>query len=195
MSGKTVNKLALLKAKKPREIAHPVVLDHEAVEAYAAARRELEAAKEALRNARRFSNDAETLVELQAAVDTAQAYADELESAADEGAGIVTVKVRAMPPLAYAALKAEHPPTDDDHKRIRAMLDDEKVKAAWNRDFPPRLVAACAVEPAVSVEEAQGFMESWNEAEWGSLVNACLRANSQSADVSSLVFRSGRTRS
>lgn len=194
MSG-TANKLSLLKGKKPRETTHAVVLDHEAVEAYAVARRDLTAAQQELRKARRLNEPQQTMDELQAAVDEAQAEVDRLLPAADEGIGVVSVKIRAMAPLAYAALKAEFPPTDEDHKRVRAALGDDKAKAAWNRDeFGPRLVAHCVVDPPTSLDDARGYLESWTEPEWNMLVHACTRVHEQAVDTTSLVFSSGRTR-
>ncbi|MCZ2837136.1 hypothetical protein [Modestobacter sp. VKM Ac-2985] len=190
----TANKLSLLKGKKPREGTHSVVLDHEAVEEYAYARQLLTAAQDQLRLARRRSEPDVTLSELQAYVDEAQFRADELEPAADEGAGIVKLKIRAMAPLAYAALKAEFPPTDEDHKRVRDGAD-EKAKARWNQaDFGPRIVAHCVVDPDVTLEDAQGFRETWTEPEWNLLVGACMDLHERAVDTASLVFSSGRTR-
>lgn len=190
----TVNKLALLKAKKPREGTHNVVLDHEAVEEYAAARRLLTVAQDNLRLARRRSEPETTLAELQVLVDEAQSRADELEPAAEDG--VVQVKLRAMPPLAYAALKAQHPATEADHERVRLALEDDKAKARWNQDeFAPRLVAHCLVDPAATPEEAAEFRLAWGEPDWNSLVIACMNLHEQTVDTTSLGNRSGRTRS
>ncbi|WP_100499686.1 hypothetical protein [Geodermatophilus chilensis] len=192
----TKNKLSLLKGKKPRETTHAVVLDHEAVEAYAEARRVLQAAQLELRNARRRAEPEITMGELQAVVDEAQAAADELQPAADDGVGVVSVKIRAMPPVAYRALKAEFPPTDADHARVRADVQNDKAKAAWNRDeFAPRLIAACVIDPETSLEDAQGYRDAWSEPEFNMLVNACVRVHEDAVDTSALVFSSGRTRS
>lgn len=190
----TASKLSLLKGKGPREGTHAVVLDHEAVEEYARARQMLTAAQDQLRLARRRSEPEVTLNELQAIVDEAQARADKLEPAADEGAGIVKVKIRAMAPLSYAALKAEFPPTDEDHKRVRDASDD-KAKARWNQtEFGPRIVTHCVVDPDVTLEDAVGFRETWTEPEWNLLVGACMDLHERAVDTASLVFSSGRTR-
>lgn len=190
----TANKLSLLKGKKPREGTHSVVLDHQAVEEYAYARQLLTAAQDNLRLARRRSEPDVTLNELQAIVDEAQARADELEPAADEGTGIVKVKIRAMAPLAYAALKAEFPPTDADHKRVRDGADD-KAKARWNQsDFGPRIVAHCVADPDVTLDDAQGFRETWTEPEWNLLVGACMDLHERAVDTASLVFSSAKIR-
>jgi hypothetical protein len=191
----TKNKLSLLKGKKPRESTHSIVLDHEAVETYAAARIALNSAEVELRRARRLNEPEPTMAELQADVDEAQARVDELLPAADEGVGVVTVKVRAMLPLAYAALKAEFPPTDDDHKTVRADSGDDKAKAAWNQaEFAPRLVAACVVDPETSIEDARGYFEAWTRPEWNLLVRACMRVHEDAVDTSSLGNSFGRTR-
>jgi hypothetical protein len=134
------------------------------------------------------------MAELQAAVDEAQAEADTLEPAAEDG--VVQVKLRAMPPLAYAALKAQYPPTEADHQRVRKQLDDDKTKARWNEsDFAPRLAAHCLIDPAVSPEEAQEFQAAWGEPDWIGLIAACVNLHEQTVDTSSLVFSSGRTKS
>lgn len=189
------SKLSLLKGKKPRESTHAVVLDHQAVEAYAAARYRLTATQGELRKARRLNEPAATMDELQAAVDEAQTEVDDTLPAADEGVGVVSVKIRAMAPLAYAALKAEFPPTEDDHKQVRKELGDEKAKAAWNQQhFAPNLVARCVVDPEVTLEEAVAFFESWTRPEWNLLIRACMRVHEEAVDTSSLVFNSGRSR-
>ena len=191
----TASKLSLLKGKKPREGTHAVVLDHEAVEAYAVARRRLEAMQTELRLARRLNEPDATMNELQAAVDEAQAEADELEQAAGEGVGVVTVRLRAMAPLAYAALKAEFPPTDDDHAFVRRESGDDKAKAAHNQaEFAPRLVAHCLVDPETTLDDARGYFEAWTRPEWNMLVHACKRLHEQAVDTSSLVFPSGQIR-
>lgn len=194
MSKAVIDKLSLLKGKKPREGAHAVVLDHEAVDAYARARQRLTAAQGELRKARRLNEPAPTMAELQADVDEKQSEADALEAAGDDG--VVEVKLRAMPPLAYSALRAEFPPTEDDHARVRANLNEEKAKAAWNEsDFAPRLVAACVTDPdGVDEDTARGWQTSWGEPDWVQLVHACMRLHEQTVDTSSLVFKSGRTR-
>jgi hypothetical protein len=191
----TVNKLALLKGKKPRKGTHTVVLDHEAVETYAIARQRLNAAQTELRKARRLNEPDATMNELQAAVDEAQDEVDAALPDADEGVGVVTVKIHAMPPLAYAALKALHPPTEDDHAQVRKDLADDKAKAAWNQtDFAPRLLAHCVVDPDITEDDARGFFEAWTRPEWNMLVNACMNLHERAVDTSSLVFSSGRTR-
>jgi hypothetical protein len=192
----TANKLSLLRGKKPRETTHAVVLDHEAVEAYAQARQRLSAAQGEQRKARRLNEPDETMNELQAAVDEAQAEVDELLPAADEGVGVVSVTIRAMAPLAYAALKAEFPPTDEDHKRVRLAFGDEKAKAAWNRDeFGPRLVAHCVVDPETTLEDARAYFEAWTAPEWNMLVGACVAVHESAVDTASLGNSFGRTRS
>jgi hypothetical protein len=189
----TASKLSLLKGKKSREGTHAVVLDHEAVETYAQARMRLINAQGELRKARRLNEPAATMEELQAIVDEAQDEADQLEPAAEEG--VVQVKLHAMPPLVYAALKAEHPATEADHQRVRKQLDDDKAKARWNEEeFAPRLAAHCLIDPAVSLEEAREFQAAWGRPDWNELIISCMNLHEQTVDTSSLVFSSGRTR-
>jgi hypothetical protein len=195
VSASSSKKSSLLKGKKPRETTHAVVIDHEAVEAYRAARDAAQVARDELLIARQRRAPDVTLDELGAAADEAAAEADALREAADEDAGYVMVRIRAMAPLAFAALKAEFPPTEEDHQKVRELSGDEHAKAAWNRnEFQPRLVAASLVDPAVTEDEARGYMGTWSEPEWGMLVSACLNVNQQIVDTSSLVKASGRTR-
>lgn len=189
----TINKLSLLKAKKPREGTHAVVLDHEAVEEYAAARRLLNAAEDQLRLARRRSDPDVTLRELQNMVDEAKSRADALQPAAEDG--VVEVKLRAMAPLAYAALRAEFPPTDADHQRVRKQLDDDKQKARWNEaEFAPRLLAHCLVDPVATLEEAREFQAAWGEPDWIALIVAAMNLHEQTVDTASLGNSFARTR-
>lgn len=187
-------KLSLLKGKKPREAEHAIVLDHQAVEDHAANVRAVNAAREALYNARSRRPQKDTLAELEKSLSDAEAAAAQSAEAAGEDVGFVTVRVRAMAPLAYAALKAEFPPTDDDHERLRAITGRPEDKAAWNRDeFQPRLVEHSVIDPeGVDLELAREWMNAWNETEWNLLVSACLRVNQESVDVSSLVKASAR---
>lgn len=188
-------KLSLLKGKKAREAEHAIVLDHQAVEDHAADLLKVDAAREDLYNARARRPQKETVEELERALRRAEEDAVKSAEAAGEDVGFVTVSVRAMAPLAFAALKAEFPPTDEDHQRLRQAMGNPDVKATWNRSqFQPRLVAHSMVDPVVDVDEARDMMEggSYNEAEWNLLVAACLRVNQESADVSSLVFSSAR---
>jgi hypothetical protein len=196
VSASSSKKSSLLKGKKPRETTHAVVIDHEAVEAYGAAKDAAQVARDELLAARQRRAPDITLDEYEVALAEAQAEAESLREAAEEDAGYVLVRIRAMAPLAFAALKAEFPPTDEDHQRLRDLTGDDNAKAAWNRDeFQPRLVAASLTAPEVTEDEARGYMAVWSEPEWGMLVAACLNVNQQIVDTSALVKASGRTRS
>lgn len=195
MNATKAGKLSLLKSKKPRETTHAIVLDHEAVEAFARAQQVHTAAVAELRLARRRMEPEETMAELQALVDEAKQRMDELEPAAEDGVGVVSVKLRAMAPLAYAALKAQYPPTDEDHRQVQVTYDDEKAKAAWNQsEFAPRLVATCVVDPEATVDDVREWREAWGDPDWNRLVKACTQIHEETVNTASLVFSSGRTR-
>ena len=196
MNNAKTGKLNLLKAKRLREAEHFVVLGNAAVEKYAQARRLRDAAVDELRLARRRMEPDETMAELQALVDEAQQRVDDTEPAAKDGVGVLAVKIRAMAPLAYQALKAEFPPTDADDHEVRIDTGNDKAKAAWNQsEFAPRLVATCVIDPELDLADVRGFREAWGDPDWNRLVRACINVHEQGVDTSSLVFSSGRTRS
>jgi hypothetical protein len=66
----------------------------------------------------------------------------------------VTLKYQAIGMMAYDKLVSKHPPKPEDRAE----------GSSFNMDtFAPALIAACAVEPEISPEEAK---EIWNSEDW-----------------------------
>lgn len=162
--------------KKRRELVHPLVTDQAAVERYAWA-------KDALTKAKARNTPAKTLAQLEADVEAAeQAVRD----------ATILFRLRALAregDNSFEVLKAEHPPQDADHAAAREQSDNPKAKAEWHTaTFGPALVAACLVEPEMTVEQATAEAAEMNEAEWGGLFNAAVLVNTQATPTAGLVF-------
>lgn len=161
---------------KRREIIHPLVTDQTAMQRYVVAKNELNQARG--RNAK-----PDLIAHLEAEVEAADAAARE---------STILFRLRAMAregDNSFAVLKAEHPPTKEDHEQAQADSGNPKAKADWNvKTFGPALVAACLAEPEVTVEQAKEMSVDLNEAEWGALVNAAIAVNTQATQTADLVF-------
>lgn len=83
----------------------------------------------------------------------------ELEMAVEEAT--ITFVVQAMPADDYVALKEQHRPKDEELRKKGHEWDEAT--------FAPALIAACAVEPPLTPEEAQ---ELWHGTGPGSLTLA-----------------------
>lgn len=169
------NKSISLKSKGYRTVTHVVPTDDDAVIAYLTA-------EEKLNRARIRNQPAKTIAELE------QQVADAEEQVR---ASAIVVKLRALPQHEYAKLKAAHPPTDDDHAKVREESGEPKDKARWNeKTFSAALVAACVIEPEkLSREEAEQLQADWNEAEWAGLFVAALSVNERATTPGGLVFK------
>lgn len=90
----------------------------------------------------------------------------------------VGIKVRAIGSSEYDELLASHPPTGKQKK------DDPNTP--YNPDtFPPALIAACAAEPTMSVEQATELWtsERWSRGELTTLFFGCMEVNAKGLDV------------
>lgn len=95
-------------------------------------------------------------------------------------------RFRSIGEQAYDNLVSEHPPqpgeqTDFD-KRAKAAGQDSGPLLWSPRTFPPALVAAAAVDPEISFEDAQWMFSGvpeWNEAETMALFNTALAAQTR----------------
>ena len=99
-----------------------------------------------------------------------------VELVAEQGGEPLTVKFRSIGRVAYEALLDAHQPTDEQRAKGRA----QKVKVEWNPDtFPPALIAAAAVDPVFSLDEATELWESddWNGEELLPLFFAAVAVN------------------
>jgi hypothetical protein len=163
------------KRKKRREAILPIVTDDDCSTAY-------ELADQALSRAK-LLKDEDGIATAQATLADAEA---ELRDAT------VVFRLRALPREgdgSFAVLKAEHSPTDADHKRVQEATGDPKAKARWNaKTFEPALVAATLTEPEVTVEQATQWAQEWNDGEWNRLVAAAIDVNQSATDVRGLSF-------
>lgn len=163
------------KRKKRREAVHPMVMDPDCSTAY-------ELAEQALKMAKLLGDDEEIL----AARKTLAEAEAELREATE------VLRLRALPregDNSFDVLKAEHPPTKDDHEKVQDDNGDPKAKARWHAaTFLPALVAATLVEPEVTLEQAAAWSREWNDGEWFGLVAACLDVNQRPSSTGGLVF-------
>lgn len=161
--------------KKRREISHPIVTDDDTVVLF-------EAAKDRLRLARARSDKTELAA--------AEAEYAEAEQAVRDAT--LVFRLRALPRKgdgSYAALKSEHPPKKSDDEDVQKELGDPKAKATWHSDtFGPALVAACLIEPKVTLGQAEEMATDLNDGEWNSLFSAAIVVNRNATDTAGLVF-------
>ena len=161
--------------KKRREAILPIVVDDDCSTAYELADQQLTRAK--------MLGDDQAIIDAQKLLTAAEA---ELRDAT------VVFRLRALPREgdgSFAVLKAEHPPRDEDHERVREFTGDPKAKARWHATgFEPVIVAASLVEPAVTVEQATAWSKEWNDGEWSRLVGAAIDVNQSASDTRGLSF-------
>lgn len=104
----------------------------------------------------------------------------------------VEMKLVSIGRKAYDALEKEHPPTDEQREEFRAdqikqlMAEGKSQEEAegqageppYDADtFPVALIAACCVQPELTVEDTQGFYDEWNFNEWMALWMAAVRVH------------------
>lgn len=101
----------------------------------------------------------------------------------------VALKVRAIGSREYDDLLAAHPPTAKQKKEDSATPYNPET-------FPPALIAACASEPAMTVEQATEIWESehWSRGELTTLFFGCMEVNAKGLDVPFNESDSGTTR-
>lgn len=156
--------------KKPLTKTVAVVLDPDLAEEFEEARRTREVA--ALRSDR-DGKDTEAAFQL---LEADQKLAD-LRRRLEAEEAVVHFKFRGIGRHAYEALVDAHPPTPEQRTKAKAGGFEA---VAWNYDtFPPALVAACLVAPAMSVDDVAAIWDSadWNQAELQTLLNAAIEVN------------------
>lgn len=104
----------------------------------------------------------------------------------------VTVTLQEIPRPDYDALISAHPATEEQDKLHRERVG---IPAPYDTDnFPLALVAASAVEPAMSEEQVRSVWEAWPFHELSRLWQAALKVNSQSRNVAGFLAGSNGTR-
>lgn len=87
----------------------------------------------------------------------------------------VRITVQSIGRKRYEALVAEHPSTPEQDKESEEATGQP---APYNTDtFPPALLAASAVEPALTLEQAQEIWDDWNTGELMELFFATVEVN------------------
>ena len=105
---------------------------------------------------------------------------NELQIEAEEASTAFTFQ--ALGRARFEEVKRLHPPTEDQWERYR-----ERVKAAWwvtapefhELTFAPALIAACCVEPAMTIEDAQALWDELSDGEAAALYTAALAVNEE----------------
>lgn len=175
--------------KKPLEQRVTVYLDDAPIEALADARAELAAAEATaeqkyqrrLTLARQANPTPSELLTIEAGLDQERdaaltPYRRAVE-AAEEAVreSTQTFVFRSPGSKAFEDLIAEHPPTDDDHDDARKMTGRPEALARWHTDtFGPALLAACCIDPKLTVDEATAIYTDWTDTEAGELFAAAL---------------------
>lgn len=158
---------ARLKAKGRRTITHTVVIDDDCQQGYVLAEAALDRAKAA--------GDPDAIAAAQKLLD---------EAAAELRDATLRLRLRALPDDEYATLRAEHPPQDEDNAQAAEITGNPKALARWHAaTFSPALVAACLIEPALTVEQAAELKADWNAAEWNSLFFTAIQVNEAATEV------------
>jgi len=88
----------------------------------------------------------------------------------------INVLFRSLGSKLYDAIVTEHQPTKE----------QKKEGNQWNPDtFPPALIAACSVDPRLTVEQATSLWESedWSQGELMGLFIAAVKLNNEGLDI------------
>lgn len=175
--------------KKPLEQRVTVVLDDDVIDTLNDARADLADAEQKadavyerkLTLARSANPPASELLTIEARLDAERETAlTDLRAAVDTAEQAVraasqTFVFRSPGRKGFEDLIAEHPPTDDDHDDTRRMTGRPEALARWHSDtFTPALIAACAVDPKISPEQADAMYADWTDAEIGELFGAAI---------------------
>lgn len=139
--------------KKPRFGYVPLVLDQEVGDEYDKVLKELKM-QEAVQARRPSLETEESIEELKGRLEELEA---ELEAVT------VVFKFRSIGGDRVDALIEEHPPTAKQRKKAEGK---EGGEPSWNPEtFPQALVAACVVDPELSLEDVQ---DMWKSDDWTS---------------------------
>lgn len=87
-------------------------------------------------------------------------------------ASTVVVRIQAVPAYKWANLLMKNPPTREQRE---AGCDNNPDK------FPIAVVSACAIEPTISIDQAQKLRDTLSTPEWNNLWLGCLLLNTQEA--------------
>jgi hypothetical protein len=157
----------LQRRKRPATAECRIALDSEVIDTHARALAAYDAAK-AVADEHPGPASKAALADAEDALETAEAAAAE---------ATVTFKFKGLSEEDWDALVGEHPATSD---QVRKARRDATSVPTWNEDtFPCALVAACCVEPEMTVEQVEQMWKSpdWNAAELQGLFSAAYSAS------------------
>jgi hypothetical protein len=83
-------------------------------------------------------------------------------------------RLRAIDAKAYSNLIAEHPPTDEQRQQGQ--------DTNWDT-YPAALIAACAIDPKMTVEQAEQLSVTIAYSQWDALFSAAYALNRRAVDV------------
>jgi hypothetical protein len=83
-------------------------------------------------------------------------------------------RLRAIDAKAYSNLIAEHPPTDEQRQQGQ--------DTNW-QTFPAALIAACAIDPEMTVEQAEQLSGTVAYSQWDALFAAAYALNRRAVDI------------
>lgn len=143
--------------KKPRRKTVSIIGDDEA----------LERIKD-LQNALEDEVDTQLVTKLKADLKAAE---EALE------ASTLRITLQSIGRKRYEELVSEHPPTEAQNKESEEATGQP---APYNTDtFPPALIAASAVDPEMTVEQATELWDEWNTGELMELFFVAIEVNTQ----------------
>jgi hypothetical protein len=87
----------------------------------------------------------------------------------------VTFTLRALPPRQFSGLRAKIP--------VQADGQDQSEHDEAYHQWVCQLLAACAVEPTMTAQQADQLCDRLSEGQWGSLGNAAWAVNTSRQDV------------
>lgn len=153
--------------RKPREATTWILLDHDLVVRVEELRRRVRDAEVGDQRENRIPQAPALRAEL-----------ERLEQQIEDAA--VAFRFRALPRREYRALL-------DDHK-------DDTGEKRWDTEtFPPALIAACAVDPEMTLEQAQTVYSEWDDNQAFTLFSAALMVNEGESKVPFTVRSSAAT--
>lgn len=110
-----------------------------------------------------------------------EAALEKVRARVEEAGAIAEIKVRGIGRQRYDKLQADHPPTEEQRKKHKRENPEQPPLTENPDTFPIALIAACAVEPTMTVEQVKELWDSdeWNLAECMTLMMACIEVNQQ----------------
>lgn len=99
--------------------------------------------------------------------------------------GAARFRFRSIGRVKFERLVKDHPPTAAEKQEVAEAGGDPSQLGWCVETFTVALVAACSVEPEMTVAEVRELWddENWTQGEAASMFNACLEANSEHRQI------------